>query len=232
MTGYRRIAGVAALAVAVSVAAGCAARTPTIQTGPGAETTFDGLVRVDNTTMSKVWVREDINLSAYDKLMPVLTGVQYRTVKKTSATMSRASTQTEFYIPEEARKAFEQDVEEVFGQEFAKSKHFTVTDKPGDGVLLVRAELQDVVSKVPPETGIGREYNFIRSVGDATLVLELYDSDSGEILARAVDRREFTTPGARVERSTEGFNRANVRRGLEFWASILVNALDSMKEMP
>ena len=76
MTGYRRIAGAAALAVAVSLAAGCAGRTPTIQTGPGAETTFDGLVRVDNTTMSKVWVREDINLSAYDKLMLQVWGHQ------------------------------------------------------------------------------------------------------------------------------------------------------------
>lgn len=232
MSDSRRVSGLIVLAGSLALLTACAGKTPTLQTGPGAETTFDGLVRVNNTTMSKVWAREDIDLRAYSKVMPVITGVQYRTVKKTSATASRASTQTEFYIPEEARKAFEQDVAEVFAEEFAKSKHFTVTDQPGDDVLLVRAELQDVVSKVPPETGPGREYNFIRSVGDATLVLELYDSDSGEILARAVDRREFTTPGARVERSSEGFNRANVRRGLQFWASILVNGLDSVKEQP
>jgi hypothetical protein len=206
----------------------CAGSKPSIQTGPGAEVTYDGLVRVDNSVMAKVWVRDDIDLSAYNKVLPVVTGVQYRTVKEMSATVARRSNQGEFFIPEDVRKEFETDVVEIFREEFGKSKQFTLTDQPGDDVLLVRAELQDVVSKVPPE-GPGREYNYIRSVGDATLVLELYDAGSGEILARAADRREFTTPGDRVERSAPGFNRANVRRGLQYWATILVNALDSLK---
>lgn len=228
MVRARTIGKFAAILAGTMLVAGCAGSKPSIQTGPDAEMTFDGLVRVDNTSMSKVWVRDDIDLSAYNKVLPVVTGVQYRTVKEMSPTVARRSNQGVFYIPEDARQEFEKDVAEVFREEFAKSSKFTLTDKTGDDVLLVRAELQDVVSKVPPE-GLGREYTYIRSVGDATLVLEVYDAGSGEILARAVDRREFTTPGQRVERSSEGFNRATVRRGLRSWASVLVSGLDSLK---
>ena len=110
----------------------------------------------------------------------------------------------------------------------AKSQKFQLADQPGEDVLLVKVELLDVASRVPPQDA-GRETVYVRIIGDANLLLELYDSNSNEVLARATDSREFKYPGDRMQMSIRGLNEAQVKRGLEAWASILVTGLDSMK---
>ena len=47
---------------------GCA-QAPAIQQGPDAETTFDGLVRIDNARFSNAWIDPDVDLSQYSKIM-------------------------------------------------------------------------------------------------------------------------------------------------------------------
>jgi len=50
---------------------------PTIQTGPDAEMTFDGLTRVDNSESDLAWVRADIDLGYYHKVILEGTGVEF-----------------------------------------------------------------------------------------------------------------------------------------------------------
>ena len=54
---------------AVLAVASCASE-PTIQTGPNAEVTFDGLHRVDNSAFKDAWVDPDIDFSRYNKILP------------------------------------------------------------------------------------------------------------------------------------------------------------------
>ena len=53
---------------------------------------------------------------------------------------------------------------------------------------MIRGGLIDVVSHVPPET-VGRSDIYLKSVGEATLVIEISDSESNAPLVRIVDRR-------------------------------------------
>jgi len=215
-----------ALLIAATLTA-CASSAPAIQTGPGAETTFDGLVAVDNTALSKVWVRPGIDLNGYAKVLPVITGVQYAAVPEYKGNITLRKSEKYFPMSDAEKERFEAAANEIFLEEFAKSTKFELTDQPGDDVLLVRVEILDVASMVPPELPGQRIY--VRSVGEAGLVLEVYDSKEKQILARAADRREFSFPGDRIRMTSRGLTESQVRTGLRGWARVLVNGLDSMK---
>ena len=65
---------------------GCETAPPTIQTGPDAELSFDGLHMVDNSKADVAWARPDIDLSGYSKIWPVGAGIEYRQRPKASIT--------------------------------------------------------------------------------------------------------------------------------------------------
>ena len=69
---------------------GCETAPPTIQTGPDAELTFDGLHKVDNSQADLAWARPDFDISGYTKIWPVGAGIEYRQVKdKGRSSMAR-----------------------------------------------------------------------------------------------------------------------------------------------
>jgi hypothetical protein len=105
-------------------------------------------------------------------------------------------------------------------------ERFELVDEPGPDVLAVLGGLLDVVSYVPPEPIGGRSYVYLSSVGDATLVLELRDSETGTILARSIDRRAAEPIGATLQDSNRVSNAAEVRRLIRHWASRLREGLD------
>jgi hypothetical protein len=72
--------------VATLVIAGCATSEPSIQSGPNAETTFDGLVRIDNARFAGAWIDPDIDLTQYTKIIPGGAAFEFRNVQKMSPT--------------------------------------------------------------------------------------------------------------------------------------------------
>ena len=114
----------------------------------------------------------------------------------------------------------------VFVEELRKSKRFTFADEPGPDVLLIRGGLLDVVSYVPPDS-LGRVDFFLREVGEATLVLEIRDSVSEAILARAVDRRTAETAG-QLMKSNQTNNAIEVEQVIRQWGSMLRKRLDKL----
>lgn len=217
--------------ISVSVfSLGCTSGPATIQTGPDAEVTFDGLHKVDHGESDEAWARPDFDISTYTKIMPVRTTIQY-----TPATnLGRSSRERElggpYFISDEAKARFEALVSKTFGEELQKIKYFTFTDEPGPDVLIVSGGLIDVSSYVPPETVNPGSGIFIRQVGEATLVLELRDSETGTALARSVDRRAAQNMGGNLQESNPSANSAEVYRLIKFWASRLRDGLDGFVE--
>ncbi len=212
--------------LAVLMIVGCSSAPPTIQQGPDAEVSFDGLHLVDNSIFRQAWADPDIDFSRYSKIMPGGAFFEYRAVKKTSS-MSRArSSASEFYIDEAAREKLKELTSEIFNEELAKSSRFTVADASGPDVLIIRGGLHDIVSNVPPDI-IGRGDIYLSSVGEITLILEAVDSQSGEVIFRAVERRALDSSGAAM-RSSSVTTTAEVRRVLRRWATTLRNGLDSI----
>jgi len=208
--------------------AGCATE-PAIQTGPGAETTFDGLVRIDNARFSGAWIDPDVDLKQYNKIIPGGAEFQFRNVQKVSASAARRANEREFWISDSNRQRLVDTVTEVFEEELQKSKYFTVTDEPGPDALIIVGGLHDIVSQVPPEE-VGRSEVWLRSVGEATLVIELRDSLSNEVIYRAVERRAAESAGNQMIRANTATTWAEVRRWARRWAVRLREGLDSIHE--
>ena len=213
---------------ATLVLAACSPQ-PTIQTGPDAEMTFDGLVRVDNSRFANAWVDPDVDLTAYNKIIPGGAEFQFRAVQKTSRTTARRSNEREFWISDSNRQRLIDTVSQVFEDELSRSQHFTITDEPGPDALVIVGALHDIVSRVPPEH-IGRGEIWLSSVGEATLILEVSDSLSGEVIFRAVDRRSAESVGSQMVRANTAQTWAEVRRLARRWATRLREGLDSIHE--
>ncbi len=215
------------LTFAAMAIAGCSSAPPTIQQGPDAEVSFDGLHVVDNAAFAAAWADPDIDFSVYNKIMPGGAFFEYRAVKKTSNTTRARSNTREFYIDEDARERLKEEVSAIFNEELATSTRFTVVDEPGPDVLIIRGGLHDIVSFVPPQP-IGRGEIWLSSVGEITLLLEVVDSLSGEVIARAVERRAAQQGGGMAIRANTVTTWAEVRRLTRRWATTLRNGLDSI----
>ena len=217
------------LVVTTLLIVGCAP-APSIQQGPDAETTFDGLVRIDNSRFANAWIDPDVDLSQYDKIMAGDAVFEFRAVKKTtSLTTARRANESEFWISDENKESLIEIVSEAFRKELEKSEHFTVADAPGPDVLIIVGGLHDIVSRVPPDM-IGRGDIYLSSVGEATLVIELKDSLSGETIYRAIDRRAAERAGDQMMVSNTVTSRSEVRRLAQRWATRLREGLDSVHD--
>ena len=208
--------------------AGCAGE-PALQTGPNAETTFDGLVRIDHARFEGAWVDPDVDLKKYNKIIPGGAEFEFRNVQKMSASAARRSNEKEFWISDTNKQRLVDTVTEVFTEELQKSEYFTVTDEPGPDALIIVGGLHDIVSQVPPED-VGRSEVWLRSVGEATLVIELRDSLSNEVVYRAVERRAAENVGNQMIRAHTATTWAEVRRWARRWAVRLREGLDSIHE--
>lgn len=220
---------VAALLCFATIVAACGSTPdPTIDTS--GQPTFDGLYPVVNSGADEAWARPDIDLSIYRRVRFVGAGVEYRPGGETSRTMAARSRGggTFFEISPEGRDAFEQTVAAAFLEQLESSDVFELVEENGPDVLLVRGALLDVISFVPPQS-VGRTEVFLRSVGEATLMLELRDSMTNTVLARSVDRRAAETPSGGagdLQWSNPVSNAQEVRRLARRWATGLREALE------
>ena len=73
----------------------------------------------------------------------------------------------------------------------------------------------------------GRSYTLSESAGGMTLYLEIFDSVTGQILARAIDRQEDRGTG-RIQWQNSVTNKAEADRMLRRWASALRERLDEV----
>ena len=220
--GIMLIKTIAKILLLSAMLVGCTS-TPEIQTGPDAEVTYDGLTRVDNTVMDAAWKLADVDISEFTKVKLLGAGIEFRFV---TGSGTRLSGQNEFPLDESQQERLRQTITDAFTDEMSNSERFELVETTGPDTLLVRGALLDVVSNVPPER-IGRSQVFLSSVGEATLVLEVRDSVTFAILARAVDRRAAARRGTSVQANSVT-TWAEVRRLANRWAQQLRIGLESI----
>ena len=199
---------------------------PRLATGEDAEITYDGLHRVDKSVMALAWVKPDIDLTPYTKLMLVGAGISYKPVDDEGQRWwPGRSTQTEFPMSDEAKERFREEVSEAFSKELARNERYEIVTEAGPGVLTLIGAMIDVVSRVPPVDECAARCDvYLDDVGEATLVVELRDSVTNEVLARAAERRAaesaFPIDANKVTVWPE------VRRLAQTWARIIRNRLE------
>lgn len=211
------------LCLLLSVAfVGCAPRTPTIEMGPEAEVTHDGLHRVRPTfRVQRAWVKPGFDLSPYSKLLPVDAGIHYRRPPRRSQREFPLSDSQRAWVAEELRTALQREVE--------RRDEWELVTETGPDVLILRAAIVDLVVTADGRQS-GRDRTYSQSIGQATFVVELFDSESREILARTADRRSIDHETSSW-RNDPIANRAAARRTIRTWAGRLAAAFDAARTL-
>jgi hypothetical protein len=112
----------------------------------------------------------------------------------------------------------------VFDAELAKGG-YQITTEAGEDVLDITPLVVDLYIAAPDKMTAGRSYSYTADAGRMTLVAELRDSETGQILARALDARSSSWNGTfRISNSVT--NVAEARIIMARWASALRDALD------
>jgi hypothetical protein len=216
------------LAVSMLILGGCASE-PSIDTGPDAKMTFDGLAPINNSRFREAWADPDVDLKQYNKMIIGGAEFEFRAVKKsTGSTSVRRNSNNEFWMDDKTRAKLVETVTAVFAEELTSVKGFTVTEEKGADTLILIGGLHDIVSRVPPDL-VGRGEIYLSSLGEATLVIEARDSLSGETIFRAVDRRAAERMGDMINVNS-ATTMSEVKRWARRWAMRLREGLESIHE--
>ena len=167
--------------------------------GAATEAVKDEMVEAKKSKFKDAWVHPDADFTRYNQLMFASTAdFEFRDVgpaQKTRTSASRSNSKNQYGIREEDREKFKQSVSEAFRKEMERSKKFAIVDAAGPSTILIKAAVLDIISNVPPEN-MGRGEVYLATTGEATLVLELLDSETGAVLAYVEDRRKIQPAGS------------------------------------
>jgi hypothetical protein len=203
--------------VLVAAAMGACAPQPT-QLQPTGEVDVEGLQRVSARNFEAAYIRPGVTFADYAKLMVEELELAFRTPDRE---------QNQFPLGEDQKTRFRAGMATAFGEELGKLEAADVVTEPGPDVLALRVRVQDIVARAPGRRvgGGGRAGFALETVGEMTLVLELKDSQSDEVLVRVFDRQAAEgaamVSGEGVVSTWEGVDRivaawaARARDGLE-----------------
>ena len=231
----RRRFALAAIALLIPFASsGCkSTQAPVLESGPDAEVTHDGLVRVRWSRYKYVWLKPNADFGLYSRVTMDPVSIAYkRTPRETEG--RRSPNRGNFALSEKQMADMKRYFSEAFEKELGKLENFTLSDTAGPETLRVEAAIIDLVVNVPTRPS-GGERVFTTSAAQMTLVLELRDSVTGEILARSADRRDTQSSGGAVSDltySTPAVNAGAVRLLFKRWAQILATRLDEIQGAP
>lgn len=184
--------------------------------------TWDGLVQRKAKGVDAVYVRPDVDFAVYRNVL--LDPVEVFFDKNWKPTRTGSASQR---LPaseiEKIRAAMSSEFRRIFAEEMAAGG-YDVVAAPLDDTLRVTAGLADVYITAPDTMSAGRSRTYTRSTGRMTLVMELRDGPTGQLLARVIDRHEDDSMYAQW--TTSVTNSAEFREAVKGWASRLVKALD------
>jgi len=181
-----------------------------------------GLHKLKVKDIELAYARPGASLAAYKRVKLEPVEVEFRQAKDPSRAGSAIRLSDE--EREKVRSNVARVVQEEFARELQKSGSYQVTSDAGTDVLRVKPRILDLYVNAP-DVGPGRTRTLVSSAGEMTLVAELADSASGQVLARVADRRDAAKQG-RLYLVNGTVNEQEARKIAAGWAQILRKALD------
>ncbi|MEE4147071.1 MAG: DUF3313 family protein [Halieaceae bacterium] len=187
---------------------------------------WDGLVRRPGTQINALFVRPDAEIVAYTSVM--LDPVEVSFARNWDPNRGRRSPGSRLNADDVAaiQSGLADMLRESLRTELA-SGGFQLVDEPGPETLRVTAAIVNLFVTAPDTMTAGRGRTYTANSGQMTLVAELRDSVSGEILARAVDTRRGRSTGT-LTFTNNVTNTADARRAMGVWARTLRQGLEEL----
>jgi hypothetical protein len=194
------------------------------------EVTEDGLHRVPDSKMAVVYAEPGAELTQYKRVQLMDAYVAFkknwqRDQRRGSIDPIRISDRD----MENIKKSLAEEFHTVF-REMLEEGGYEVVDEAADDVLLIRPAIINLDVNAPDTPRAGRSMSFTSSAGEMTLYIELYDSVTGDMIAKAMDRRMDNSNSGSYTWTNSVSNKVAAKKILKGWASILLNALNEAKE--
>jgi len=192
------------------------------------EVTIEGLKLVENTKqIAYVWAQPGADLSQYERVYIAEPLVAFR--KNWQREQNRGRTKVRSHDMERIKNNVAGLFIEVFTEELAKGG-YTLANERAEDVLLVRPAIIDLDVTAPDVRSATRSATFTTTAGAMTLYMELVDSETGAMLAKALDRKADRDSGI-MQWQTGPANRAAALRIMRPWAVALREALNEAREL-
>ncbi len=188
----------------------------------------EGMELVKDSNLATVYADPGADLSIYNRIWLEDATVAF---KKNWQRDQNRSSANRFKVRTKDMERILTDVATLFQEVFTKELidgGYELVEEAGDDVLLVKPAIVDLDVTAPDIPQATRNMSFSESAGEMTLNLELYDSITGDKIAKATDRKRDYYRGY-VEWRTSVNNRAVARRMMESWAKALRSALDEAR---
>lgn len=184
----------------------------------------DGLQRIKVKGIDLAYARPGASLAGYNAVMIDPVDVAFRKDWDPTKPGSRQKLSTA--ERDNIRRGVGDIVRDELVKELQGKSVYKVATAPGPDVLRVRAGIANLYVNAPDTMSAGRTRTYTVSAGEMTLVAELLDSETGEIVSRVVDRREAQGTGT-MTLTNSVVNAAEARSIASSWARILRSRLDA-----
>ena len=212
------------LMVLLLLLGGLSAATLAAAEDEGANTTFDGLVPLEETRVAMAYIDPDADFSVFERVAILDPLVAFRSNWQRDQNRSRTRN-----VRATDLERIKQDTAELWKQVFTEQLEragFEVVNEAGDDVLVLRPAIIDLDVTAPDVRTPGRSSIYTATAGSATLYLQLFDSVTGDILGRAADRQMARRGGGFATRANRVTNRSDASRVFRGWADRLIQFLD------
>jgi hypothetical protein len=192
--------------------------TPQIQTGENAEVINGKLTRVDHANARLVYVDPDADINKYTAIMLMPLGVENVEIIQPT-TSFRAPGSANWQLTDADKERLQNDFAQAMQQQLAQKGGYTLVTAPGDHVLVIAAILTRIAPNAPKDDNrsrpVGRSKIVTEGAGSMDVMVTFMDSETGEVLALAKDRRSGSSLWGL---NTSITNAAEVRRAFNAWA--------------
>jgi hypothetical protein len=183
-----------------------------------------GLQQIELKGVDLAYARPEASLAGYRRVMLEPGEVEFSRSWDPERTGSRLKmTRSE---RERIKADVARFVREEFARELQRDGSYAVTTEAGPDVLRIKPRVINVYLNAPDAGNVARTRTFMRDAGEMTLIAELSDAASGQLLMRVADRREATTAFGRLQRADSMVNESEVRTIAAGWAHAFRGALD------
>lgn len=218
------------LAVAALLGAGCSGAA--LPTDSGADPAApEGLQPVPARGIGAAYLKPAARFHPYDAVRIDPVTVAYKRGARLPTPFNRTS--GNYALGPASLERLQRMVWQALEREMVRSQGFAVVSEAGPGTLRVSPHVVDLVWEVPPAQG--GETSFVRRTGEMTLILDLRDAQTGEPLARLVDRQAILPFGTGLSGGYENSpanNWSAVRDTASHWGRILREALEALRALP
>jgi hypothetical protein len=196
---------------------------------PPPQVSKDGLQLKKSTKTRLVYVRPGATFSHYDKFAILDCYVEFEKDWQKDYNASQVGLQGRVNDDDIQRMktGLAAEFKKVFTKELQDKGGYPIVDKAGPDVLVLRPALINVEVNAPDLMTPGVNATVVRSAGQMTLYLELWDAATNTILARVMDAEADRESFAQL--SSKVTNKAAADRILRSWAEELHKHLDAVR---